>query len=209
MVERRVMTLEKTKKEQSKVNRPVQCPDFAEMIKDTTPDESLFEQIAGCFAGRLESFAKYYCKDPNLGKDAFQDAMISAMRYLETYRGDSPIESWLRRIVVSACSRLRRGKKNSPAVNLPLETTVSESGTPANESAPDQELRLMLAEQLLLVQNEIGKLKEPNRTMLMLHDVEEVPIVELTERFQMSAESVKSRLKRSRATVRQNLLNMI
>ena len=183
-----------------------QCPDFAEIIKETTPDSSLFEQIAVCFSGRLESFAKYYCQDPNLGKDAFQDAMISAMRYLETYRGDSPIESWLRRIVVSACSRLRRGKKNSPSINLPLDATT---GDIAGEEAPEQELRVMLAEQLVMVQNEIGKLKEPNRSMLMLHDVEEVPIAELTERFRMSAESVKSRLKRSRAAVRQNLLDMI
>ena len=73
----------------------------------------------------------------------------------------------------------------------------------------DQELRLMVAEQLTLVQQEIDKLKEPNRTMLMLHDVEEVSISDLTERFQMTEESVKSRLKRSRAVVRQNLLDMM
>ena len=191
-------------------HQPTQCPDFAEIIKETTPDHSLFEQIATCFAGRLESFAKYYCKDPNLGKDAFQDAMVSAMRYLETYRGDSPIESWLRRIVVSACSRLRRGKKNSPSINLPLEEMLS--APPATESGDiraDQELRFMVSEQLMLVQREIDKLKEPNRTMLMLHDVEEVSIADLTDRFQMTEESVKSRLKRSRAVVRQNLLDMI
>jgi DNA-directed RNA polymerase specialized sigma24 family protein len=67
----------------------------------------------------------------------------------------------------------------------------------------------MVSERLMLVQNEIDKLKEPNRTMLMLHDVEEVSIADLTERFKMTEESVKSRLKRSRATVRQNLLDMM
>ena len=77
------------------------------------------------------------------------------------------------------------------------------------DSSPDQELRMMIAEQLMLVQREIEKLKEPNRSMLMLHDVEEVPIADLTERFSMTEESVKSRLKRSRATVRQNLLDMM
>jgi RNA polymerase sigma-70 factor (ECF subfamily) len=188
--------------------RQTQCPDFAEIIKDTTPDHSLFEQIATCFAGRLESFAKYYCKDPNLGKDAFQDAMVSAMRYLETYRGDSPIESWLRRIVVSACSRLRRGKKNSPAVNLPLDASPV-AATVEGDMTADQELRVMVSQQLKLVQDEIDKLKEPNRTMLMLHDVEEVSIADLTKRFQMTEESVKSRLKRSRAVVRQNLLALM
>ena len=185
-----------------------ECPDFAEIVKTSTPDHSLFEQIAVCFSDRLEEFAKYYCNDPNLGKDAFQDAMISAMRYLDTYRGDSPIEPWLRRIVVSSCSRLRRGKKNAPTSNLPIEGETNLLATMKSPS-PDQELRLMLAERLAMVQSEIGKLKEPNRTLLMLHDLEEVPIAELMSKYDMTEESVKSRLKRSRAQVRENLLALL
>jgi RNA polymerase sigma-70 factor (ECF subfamily) len=182
----------------------LECPDFAAIVRETTPDRSLFEQIAACFSERLEDFAKYYCRDETLGKDAFQDAMISAMRYLDTYRGDAPIEPWLRRIVVSACSRLRRGKKNAPSHNQPLDLEKTEG--PHTAASPDQELRLMLGERLRLVQQEIEKLREPNRAMLMLHDVEEVPIADLSERFGMTEESVKSRLKRSRAIVRERLL---
>jgi RNA polymerase sigma-70 factor (ECF subfamily) len=186
----------------------LKCPDFAEIVKTSTADRSLFEQIAVCFSDRLEEFAKYYCNDSTLGKDAFQDAMISAMRYLDTYRGDSPIEPWLRRIVVSSCSRLRRGKKNAPASNIPLEGEANLLAT-MKSPAPDQELRLMLAERLTLVQSEIGKLKEPNRTLLMKHDIEEVPIADLMSTFEMTEESVKSRLKRSRAQVRENLLEIL
>jgi RNA polymerase sigma-70 factor, ECF subfamily len=181
------------------------CPDFAEIVKNSTPDRSLFEQIAVCFSERLEEFAKYYCNDPNLGKDAFQDAMISAMRYLDTYRGDAPIEPWLRRIVVSSCSRLRRGKKNALTSNLSLDAEPSLADALKAPTA-DQELRLMLRERLALVQSEIEKLKEPNRSLLMLHDIEEVSIAELTTRFDMTEEAVKSRLKRSRSQVRESLL---
>lgn len=185
-----------------------ECPDFAEIVKNSTPDESLFEQIAVCFSDRLEEFAKYYCNDPTLGKDAFQDAMVSAMKYLDTYRGDSPIEPWLRRIVVSSCSRLRRGKKNAPSSNIPLDADPSLMNTMKSPS-PDQELRLMLAERLAMVQSEIEKLKEPNRSLLMLHDVEEVSISDLMSRYEMTEESVKSRLKRSRAQVRENLITAL
>ncbi len=181
-----------------------ECPDFAEIVKQTTPDRSLFEQITACFSDRLESYAKYYCRDDTLGKDAFQDAMVSAMTYLDKYRGDSPIEPWLRRIVMSACSRLRRGKKNSPAVNIPLDSPGA--GPEPSDRAPDQELRLMLRERLEMVKSEMDKLKEPNRTLLMLHDVEEIPISDLTDRFEMTEESVKSRLKRARAQVREKLI---
>jgi RNA polymerase sigma-70 factor (ECF subfamily) len=181
-----------------------QCPDFAEIVKQSSPDESLFEQIVACFSDRLSNFAKYYCRDDNLGKDAFQEAMISTMTYLDTYRGDSPIEPWLRRIVTSACSRLRRGKKNDPSINIPIEP--GEKGPILADASPNQELRFLIAERMELVYKEIDKLKEPNRSLLMLHDVKEVPISTLMEQFDMSEEAVKSRLKRSRATVRTQLL---
>jgi RNA polymerase sigma-70 factor (ECF subfamily) len=184
----------------------VNCPDFAEIVRESTPDRSLFEQIAACFSHRLEDFAKYVCRDETAGQDAFQDAMVSAMTYLDTYRGDSPIEPWLRRIVVSACSRLRRGKKNSPAINLPIETTDSPY---LADPAPSQELRLMLAQRLDLVIQEIEKLEEPNRNLLKLHDLEETPISQLAVKFQMSEDAVKSRLKRSRAQVRESLLEQL
>ncbi|MCP4675666.1 MAG: RNA polymerase sigma factor [Deltaproteobacteria bacterium] len=181
-----------------------QCPDFAEIMRQSTPDKSLFEQIATCFSDRLQDFAKYVCRDETRGKDAFQDAMIAAMTHLDTYRGDSPIDAWLRRIVVTSCSRLRRGKKNDPSINRPLDT--HEATSALKDSAPNQELRLILRERLELVRREIDALDEPNRTLLMLHDVEEVPIADLTTRFDMTKEAVKSRLKRARAAVRENLL---
>ena len=64
----------------------------------------------------------------------------------------------------------------------------------------------MLTERLEQVRKEIEKLKEPNRTLLISHDVEEVPISELAQKFEMTEEAIKSRLKRSRATVRERLI---
>jgi RNA polymerase sigma factor (sigma-70 family) len=180
------------------------CPDFAEILRETSPDRSLFEQIAECFSDRLEEFAKYVCRDDSTGKDAFQDAMISAMIHLDSYRGDSPIEGWLRRIVVSACSRIRRGMKNDPAVNRPLEAV--EGGSTVADSKADQELELLLKERLELLSREIDNLDEPNRTLLRRHDVEEVPIADLAAEYKMTVEAVKSRLKRGRSQVRDSLL---
>ena len=74
------------------------------------------------------------------------------------------------------------------------------------DSTPDQELQLILAERLELLYAEIEKLDEPNRSLLRLHDAEEVPIEELAARFGMTQDAVKSRLKRARARVRDNLL---
>ncbi len=160
-----------------------------------------------CFSDNLADFAKYYCLDETLGKDAFQDAMITALTKLDTYRGDSPIEPWLRRIVMSACSRLRRGRKNDPKFNIPLD--ADKSGSILTDTSPDQELSYMMVERLELVRQEIEKLKEPNRSLLMLHDIQEIPIIDLSLKYGMTEEAVKSRLKRARTSVRSNLLSFI
>lgn len=179
------------------------CPDFARAVREADVDESLFAQIVECFAGRLTRFANYYCKDDSLGSDAFQEAMLATIGGLEGYRGDSPIEPWLRRIVMTSCSRLRRGKKNDPSVNVPMD---DREGTMSfADSSPDQEIRLIMAQGLELVSNEIEALDEPNRSLLKAHDIEETPIKDLAVSFEMTEEAVKSRLKRSRAFVRDRI----
>ena len=57
-----------------------------------------------------------------------------------------------------------------------------------------------------LLSDEIEQLEEPNRSLLRLHDVEEVPVATLAERFGLTVEAVKSRLKRGRGIVREGLL---
>jgi RNA polymerase sigma-70 factor (ECF subfamily) len=185
----------------------VPCPDFARIVRENAPDRSLFEQIVDCFSGQLARFARDHCRDESLGQDAFQEAMITAFTKLDSFRGDSPIVPWLRRIVISACSRLRRGKKNDPSVNLPFDP---ERGDGAVESPfGDQELQLMIAQSLEMVRAELERLDETNRSLFEAHDIDEVPIAELAERFEMSAEAVKSRLKRARAQVREGLLESL
>ena len=187
---------------------PTRCPDFAAILKDSSGDSSLFEHIAACFSDRLTGFAKYYCKDEQLGLDAFQEAMMQALIHLEGYRGDSPIEPWLRRIVVSSCSRLRRGKKNNPNLHIEAENDNSPHAL-KDEDTPNQEMALMFAERLDLVLREIEALSEPDRTLLLRHDVHEESIENLATEFNLSKDAVKSRLKRSRRAVRENLLSVL
>lgn len=180
------------------------CPDFARAVREANVDESLFGQIVECFAGRLTRFAKYYCKNDSLGLDAFQEAMLATLGGLDGYRGDSPIEPWLQRIVMTSCSRLRRGKKNDPSTNVSMDER--DGGMAFADSSPDQEIRLIMAQRLSMVNDEIEALDEPNRSLLKAHDVEEIPIADLAGKFDMTEEAIKSRLKRSRAIVRDRLV---
>ena len=183
------------------------CPDFAAIVRESNVDSSLFEQIATCYSRKLEGFATSYCRDHHLGKDAFQEAMLTAFTKLESFRGDSPIEPWLRRIVVTSCSRLRRGKKNDPKINTSFDAASGDSVF--TDESPSQEWNLIMAQSLKHLQTHMETLKEPNRSMLIAHDMHEEPIDELASRFEMTEDAVKSRLKRSRQKIREAVLTSL
>ena len=179
-----------------------ECPDFAGRAREGELAPAAVEQIIACFRHRLEAFARSRCADPDRGQDAFQDAMVSLMHSLESYRGDAPIEAWLRRLVVGACSRLRRGRKNAPTVNLPLEESVVAE---RRDERPTADLRLELEAELARVAAALNSLPDLNRELIYRHEGEGIAIRDLAERFELSTEAVKSRLKRARAELRHKL----
>lgn len=129
-----------------------------------------------------------------------------AFESLESYRGDAPIDHWLKRLVVSACSRLKRGRKNNPAYNLPLDESI---GTRENDTdAGRQEVAVLLEERISLLNEALEDVPEDNRMLLLLHEGKEVPLAELAEQYGLSVNGVKSRLKRTRATLRARLIDL-
>jgi RNA polymerase sigma factor (sigma-70 family) len=180
-----------------------ECPDFAAMAKEGKIEPALLDQIIHCFSERLLRFARYRCEDGTLAEDAMQDSMIGLIQNLDSYRGEAPIEPWLRKLVVSACSRLRRGRKNSPTLHTAMDDLMADRLE--DPSAQDRVGVKALSSELGRIEAAIRDLPEPNRTMLLLHETEEIPIEELATRFEMTSDAVKSRLKRSRSRLRQDL----
>ncbi len=144
--------------------------------------------------------AKRMCRDPSLAQDALQDALENAFRNLEAFRGDASLHTWLKRLVASACTRLRRGRKNDPKFNQPLDADA-----PGIEEET-QEVRLLLNERLTILGETLAGVDEVNRKLLIEHEGMDRSLEELAEQFGLTTEAVKSRLKRTRATVRKQLL---
>ncbi|RLB62739.1 MAG: hypothetical protein DRI90_08415, partial [Deltaproteobacteria bacterium] len=98
--------------------RRKRCPDFAEILRATSPDEQIRQQVARCFHEEILRLAKRRCGDDALAEDASQDALIAALEALGSFRSEAPLRAWLRQIVFTACSRLRRGKAKKLGADL-------------------------------------------------------------------------------------------
>ncbi|MBW2455765.1 MAG: sigma-70 family RNA polymerase sigma factor [Deltaproteobacteria bacterium] len=182
------------------------CPDFARLLREASPDAALSAQLVTCFGRELERQARQRCRSTTLAEDAVQDALVGALENIGSFRGDAPIEAWLRRLVVSSCSRLTRGRKNAPAFNRPLDELSGEAE--AGDGAGLQEQAVLLSERLALLRDAMADLSDQNRALLLAHEAEDEPIAELARRFDTTEESIKSRLKRSRAQLRRRLLEL-
>lgn len=180
------------------------CPDFAEILKTSPPDATLEEQITRCFTEEMRRIARHRCRSDSMADDAHQEAMVAMLESLPGYRGEAPLKFWLRRLVVTACARLHRGRRNDPAFNLPLDSLSPD----AEEliEAQRQEMQTMLGQRLEMLQLVLGEVDETNRSLLLLHEGQERSLDELAQRFDLTLDGVKSRLKRTRAALRERLL---
>src|SRR6201996_81599 len=100
--------------------------------RDGDPDA--FGLLFQRHSGRLWAVALRVTCDPEDAADALQDAMISAFRRADNFRGDSAVTTWLHRIVVNASLDLLRRKSSRRSVSWsgdPDELAVPEPRTDA------------------------------------------------------------------------------
>ncbi len=178
------------------------CPDFSAEARDGRLGEDALDRVIDCFAKRLRSYAKAYCGNATLGLDAFQDAIMVVIENLHTYRGDSPIEPWMRRIVMSACNRYRRGKKNDPSLHISGDKVEA---SPELQATGVQETQAFLAQQLARLARLLEDEPSINVDLLLARDLDGDSIASLASHFSMTEQGVKSRLKRTRKRLRERL----
>jgi len=153
---------------------------------------------------RLWAVALRTTGNPEDAADALQEALISAFRRAESYRGDAAVTTWLHRIVVNAClDRLRRRKVRA-ADPLPddLDDAAARGAvlaTPDRGPDPGPEPRAVATEQRAQVLAALGQLPPDQVAALVLVDMEGYPVAEAAVILDVPNGTVKSRCARGRA----------
>ena len=93
--------------------------DRALLAAHVAGDADAFAEIVRRHRDRLWAVALRTTGDREEASDAVQDALISAFRRAETFRGDAQVTTWLHRIVVNACLDRMRRRKTRPTEALP------------------------------------------------------------------------------------------
>ena len=138
--------------------------------------------------------------------DATQEAFISAYNHLKDFRGGS-FKSWLLRIVTNACYDDLRRRKRRPVTSLDEmmngEDGESEFDLPATTDGP--ETIVQRREMVEVIQRGITTLPDDQRIVVVLSDVQGMSYEEIADITKSNLGTVKSRLSRGRAKLREYL----
>lgn len=168
--------------------------DAALLAAHVAGDSDAFNELVRRHRDRLWAVALRTTCDPEEAADALQDALISAFRRAETFRGDAQVTTWLHRIVVNAClDRLRR-RGARPTEPLPEDedrATVL-AVTDASDSVAEG------GERRVDVMAALRQINEEQRAALVLVDMEGYSVDEAARILGCAPGTVKSRCSRGR-----------
>ncbi len=147
--------------------------------------------------------------DSASASDATQEAFISAWNSLRGFRGGS-FKSWLLRIVTNACyDELRRVKRrpSSSLESLYVEDPTPDAGLPPSQTESPEAVT-QRHELNQAIQACIAQLPPDQRIVLVLADIQAMSYEEIAELTNTNLGTVKSRLSRARARLRDRLLEL-
>jgi RNA polymerase sigma-70 factor (ECF subfamily) len=172
-------------------------------------DQAAFEILMRRYNGKLFRVARAILKDDAEAEDALQDAYLDAYRHIGEYRGEARLTTWLTRIVINqALMRLRKHKRDRVVVPFedgratepdPSEADVADE---RSESPPAATLR---AEIRRALERRIDELPTAFRTVFVMREVEDMTVEETAECLSIPAATVRTRLFRARALLREAL----
>lgn len=172
-------------------------------------DPDAFTEIVRRHRDRLWAVALRTTGNPEEANDALQDALISAYRRAETFRGDSAVTTWLHRIVVNASlDRLRRRSVRT-WVPLPDEGAGESPASLVDDSRlADPRAAAETSETIREVRAALDTLPPDQRAAIVLVDLEGWSVEEAAKALDCPVGTVKSRCFRGRAKLAERLAHL-
>lgn len=166
-----------------------------------SPEPPFAEQLLGQ-AGTLYNFARYLCRDAALAEDLVQDTFARALDAQAQFLSGSNLKAWLFRILRNLhVDARRRDRRNPVALSPNDETETAAADVWLRGDIEIDRLRSLVASD---IESALARLSEDARTVILL-DLEGCTETEIASVMDTAVGTVKSRLARARAVLREQL----
>ncbi len=188
----------------------------AELVRELQAgSESAFDLLIAQYHAPLYSLIARSLQNPSDAADITQEVFIKVFRSIGGFHGDSSLKTWIYRIALHEASNQRRWWTR----HRKQEVTIDIDPSSQDEDTETFSLRDSLADQRdspfecasqsetrARVEEALREVPEAFRSVLILREIEGMQYDEIAEILNLNMGTVKSRLLRGRATLRQALL---
>jgi RNA polymerase sigma-70 factor (ECF subfamily) len=174
--------------------------------------EHAFSLLIAQFSQPIYSLMARSLRDPADAADMTQEVFVKVFRSISGFHGDASLRTWIYRIALHEASNQRRWwsrhKRQELTIDAPLENDEGETScladllATADASPFDHAVR---AEASRTVEQALRELPEPYREVVVLREIEGFGYEEIAEILDVNLGTVKSRLTRGRAALRECL----
>ncbi|GAA4245110.1 sigma-70 family RNA polymerase sigma factor [Dactylosporangium darangshiense] len=170
------------------------APDSSLIAWSRAGDTRAFDALARRHERSVHLMCLRFAGDPDEARDLLQEVLVKVWRSLERFDGRSALQTWMYRIVVNTAIDFSRSRRRIPVpAGEDLPAPVGRSPEHAVTSADS-------------VRRALAMLPEEFRVTVILADCMQCTYDEIAELSDVPVGTVKSRLARARAALR-DLLN--
>jgi RNA polymerase sigma-70 factor, ECF subfamily len=162
-------------------------------------DAEAFGKIVDAYQNRLFGFVRRMVKDPEEANDIAQEAFVRAFQGIGRFDGRSSIRTWLFRIAYNLCIDRRRRAGRLPGESSLDSAFEDDEPIEVPEVRWDPE-RIILGDELRSVlEAAIATMSDKLRSVLLLHDQQDLAYEDIAKVLDLPIGTVKSRLFLARA----------
>lgn len=162
-------------------------------------DSSAIERFVHTYQGDVYRLAVSILDDPSEADDATQEALLAALRALDSFQGTSSLKTWLFSITVNVCrTRLQRRKRGEHLRQIL-------GGILRTQSVPTAEEHAIESESDEALWRSIQGMDEKHRIPVVLRYYHELSVAEIADILQIPEGTVHSRLNTARRQLHETL----
>jgi RNA polymerase sigma-70 factor, ECF subfamily len=185
-------------------------PDAALVARAQEGDEPAFEELLCRHEAMIYRLARRMIGNEADALDAAQETAIRVFKGLRSFRGAASFKTWITGIAINVCrNRLTSASARAARGSRSLDDDPSDPDGPRpfilSDPSPDPEVQAVGGELRRALERALGELEPEQREILLLREMEGLEYEELAQTLGCPIGTVKSRLCRARAAVRQAL----
>jgi RNA polymerase sigma-70 factor (ECF subfamily) len=178
-------------------------PDAESVARVQGGDLDSFEELMNRHSQRVYRTLVGILGNPDEARDAMQDTFLKAFQHLAGFEGRSKFSTWL--VSITANTGIQRLRERRPMESL--DETFDEQLRPRQVQAwtDDPERLYSRAEMRSLVENGVMRLPAKYRLVLILLELEQLPLEEAAAALGLGIPAIKARRLRGRLKLREAL----